>query len=269
MGRKRNQGKARKAAKAKAKEEAKESNNQVTNEQRQSLADRMQQLQIGNGNLLPTSGSDVTKCYHGFEKMDNMRIDFVIEFREAFQACFQRGSSGILQSLVAAGNATMDKFAVVWTDSSKLKWAASSFLSVGAQYILEDDLNNARDCAIFARYFEQYIEVELHQTQSLFHLPKLIAAHYADVHTLVKFFRKRISCTCLDEKYEEVKHITKIGLCFNQDCPFPNGCVERSKTMYCSRCRSVAYCSRGCQKAHWAEHKPVCDGLKAEFDAKK
>jgi len=90
MGRKRNQGKARKAAKAKAREEAEESNNQVTNE-RQLLAEQILQLQIGNGNFLPTSGSDTTKCYHGFKEMDNMCIDFVIEFREAFHEAGKMG----------------------------------------------------------------------------------------------------------------------------------------------------------------------------------
>ena len=263
MGRKRNQGKARKAAKAKAREEATESNNQVTNQQRQSLADR---LQTGKGNS--------TKCYHGFEKekMNKISRDITANFVEAFQACFQRGSNGILNKLIAAGNATIEEFVDVWTDSSKLKSVVSFFLSVGAQHILDDDYDRARDCAIFARYFEQYIEVELHQTQSLFHLPKLIAAQYADVHTLVKFFRKRVFCSCLDEKYEEVKHITKIGFCFNQECPFPNGCVERSKTMYCSRCRSVTYCSQGCQEIHWAEHKPFCgdvDATKANLMPKR
>lgn len=27
----------------------------------------------------------------------------------------------------------------------------------------------------------------------------------------------------------------------------------------CSRCRSVFYCSRACQKKHWKEHKKWCD----------
>eukprot|EP00985_Skeletonema_marinoi_P003498 scaffold1505_cov146-Skeletonema_marinoi.AAC.12 len=99
IGRKRNQGKARKAAKAKAREEATESNNQVTNQQRQSLAAQMQQLEIGNGNS--------TKCWHGFEKMNKISRDITANFVEAFQACFQRGSNGILNKLIAAGNATI------------------------------------------------------------------------------------------------------------------------------------------------------------------
>jgi hypothetical protein len=89
MGRKRNQGKARRAAKAR--EEAEKSNNQVTNERQQLLAEQMQQLEIGNGNSLPTSGSDATKCSHGFEEMDNMCIDFVIELEKHFMK-LERGA---------------------------------------------------------------------------------------------------------------------------------------------------------------------------------
>jgi len=248
MGRKRNQGKARKAAKAKAREEATESNNQVTNQQRQSLADR---LQTGNSNS--------TKCYHGFEKMNKISRDITANFVEAFHACFQRGSNSVFNSLVTAENATMEEFAEVWTDSSKLKSVVSFFLSVGAQHILDDDYDHARDCATFARYFEQYIAVKLDQTQAIMNWPKLFEAYRGDMHTLVKFFRTRCPCSCLDGKYDEVRAITKLGFCFNPECNFKMSGLERSKTMYCSRCRSVTYCSRECQKADWAVHRPSCD----------
>ena len=92
------------------------------------------------------------------------------------------------------------------------------------------------------------------------------------MHTLVKYFRKRIPCSCLDGKYDEVKAITKLGFCFNPECNFEmSGELERSKTMYCSRCRCATYCSRECQKADWARHKSYCDkdaAERAEFDAK-
>ena len=35
----------------------------------------------------------------------------------------------------------------------------------------------------------------------------------------------------------------------------------KTKLQKCSRCNSVRYCSRECQKTHWAIHKAVCNGI--------
>eukprot|EP00985_Skeletonema_marinoi_P003306 scaffold1383_cov79-Skeletonema_marinoi.AAC.1 len=89
----------------------------------------------------------------------------------------------------------------------------------------------------------------------------------ADDHTLVSFYRKRISCTCLAKKYKEVKSIKKMGYCNNEKCPLPGGKVERSKMLYCTRCSVAYYCSRDCQKAAWSEHREECKE-RAETNAK-
>ncbi|KAJ7507386.1 hypothetical protein B0H11DRAFT_202507 [Mycena galericulata] len=44
------------------------------------------------------------------------------------------------------------------------------------------------------------------------------------------------------------------------------GCAETSETSaqklrYCARCRLMRYCSSGCQKAAWKEHKGICTDL--------
>eukprot|EP00985_Skeletonema_marinoi_P018063 scaffold10022_cov156-Skeletonema_marinoi.AAC.20 len=268
MGRKRNQGKARKAAKAR--EEAEESNNQRTNGQQRLLAEQMQQLQLGNSNYLQTSGSDATKCYHGFKEMDNVCIGFVIAFRDAVHEAVKRGKS-TLQSLIEAKCATMDEFIDVWYDSANMEIVLSYYLCHGTESILEGNYGYAHECAVFARYMEQWTAVKLHQTQALENWSK-VEAMTADSHTRVKFLRRRIPCRCLEKKYDEIKTITKIGVCFNSECPIPCGYVERSKTMYCSRCRNVTYCSRECQKADWTAHKEECDGCVAqiaEFEAEK
>ena len=84
----------------------------------------------------------------------------------------------------------------------------------------------------------------------------IIELYKCDEHTLVKYLRKRIPCSCLDEKYNEVKSITRMGLCFNAQCT--SDIVQRSKMMCCARCGEVNYCSRECQKAAWPEHKTNC-----------
>eukprot|EP00984_Skeletonema_dohrnii_P007572 scaffold2763_cov88-Skeletonema_dohrnii-CCMP3373.AAC.8 len=265
MGRKRNQGKARKAAKAKAREGAKEesgNNNQTTNGQQQTLAPQiMEQLQV---------------CGHGLDlssKADTNCTKFISAFEDAFQCKADKDGDSLLVCLIAAEDATKDEFAQVWNDSAKMEIVISYFLYVGAQDILEGKYGSARIFAAFARYMEQWAAVVLKQTQALINFSKVNEIfHPSDVHTLVKFFRKRIPCSCLENKYDEVKSITKLGVCYNSECSIPRGKVERSKTMYCSRCRCATYCSHGCQKAHWAQHKPICDenaAIKAKFDAKQ
>eukprot|EP00985_Skeletonema_marinoi_P018058 scaffold10022_cov156-Skeletonema_marinoi.AAC.15 len=277
MGRKRNQGKARKAAKAKAREAAEEerghNNNQTTNGRQQSLADQMQQLEmIGN-----MSRHDTTiKCRHGFEQTD-MRVratcsEFVTAFRDAISDVVKCSGGGADVSICLV-EATKDEFADVWHDSTKMEIIISFLLSIGTIAMLGDN-DAAWDIAYMARFFEQYAAVEFKQTQALINWSKIFQLNpiRGDNHTLVKFYRERIPCKCLDQKYGEVKSTAKMGICFNLQCNFPDRMVERSKTMYCSRCRGATYCSRECQEADWSGHKGICikdAAERAEFEAKK
>ncbi len=261
MGRKRNQGKARRAAKAKAEERGNNNGQTTAKEQEQSPAAQLQQVQ-----------SAIPECGHGFTfKAEGISVfsQFVHAFNRAFAAA--RGSNASLsQCLTAAQSVTMLEFADVWSDSAKMKSAMSFFLFSGTQYILKGYYNYARENATIIRFMEQHIAVRLKQTP-LFNWPKIFETYQADMHSLVKFFRHRIPCSCLNDKYEEVKHIPKMGFCYNKQCTHPEGRVERSKTMYCSRCRCAVYCSRACQVSHWPEHKDLCDKngiIQAEFDAR-
>mmetsp|Transcript_9475 Transcript_9475/g.14470 ORF Transcript_9475/g.14470 Transcript_9475/m.14470 type:complete len:273 (-) Transcript_9475:62-880(-) len=270
MGRKRNQGKARKAAKAKAKakreaEERENDNGQTTaNEGEEQLtAAQMQRVQSGDA-----------KCLHGVDPHGADRKNsspFMTAFYKSFDEA--RGSDTSFEvCLIVARDATMDEFSEVWNDSAKMESVMRCLLFFGTQAILKGDDKNAKTAATSARYFEEHIAVVLKETQALYRWNKILETQDADLHSLVNFFRHRIPCSCLDEKYEEVKDIPKMGICFSSQCTLPNGRVEYSKTMYCDRCRSVTYCSRECQIADWKEHKDEC-GIFAdqisEFEATK
>ena len=274
MGRKRNQGKARRAAKAKAREEAEDgaNNNQASLEQ--SMAARMRQLQIGEGG---------EKCDHGYHTAYKRDFDpfsskeeflrFMSVFCGSLFEAVECGDRSLPDCLIAARDASMEEFADLWKDSTKLEIVMSYFLYVGTVDLLEGDYMNACKCTTLARYFEQHIAVELKQTQALMNWPKICEIYYGDDdHALVKFLRHRIPCSCLDKMYEEVKHVTKMGICWNPQCSIPGKKVERSKAKYCSRCRCATYCSRQCQEAAWEIHKPVCDdnfAVIAEFEEKR
>ena len=251
MGRKRNQGKARKAAKEKAKAAKEKAREEKAIEL---MALKMQQQ----------------PCRHGAEhlSLEEIRncVRFVLLLSDRFFAC----GPHLPKRFSEGKNATEDKYPDVWKDSFKLEIVISYLLCDGTRAILSDDNHDlARFCATSARYLEQHIAVISRQTRAVPNWPKLEDTFKADEHTLVNFFRRRIPCCCLDEKYEEVKQISKMGHCYNRACTGRR--LERSKAKYCSRCRNVSYCSRACQVADWSRHKPTCDALaamKAEFDAK-
>ena len=260
MGRKRNQGKARRAAKAKAREEAerrRESNKQTANSSGQLLSAQLLQSQF-----------DEKECMHGF---DSDSFEFMRAFDLSFLSARRNSDGRTLRGCIAdAKKATMDKFADAWNDFNMIDTAMSFFLGLGTQQYLDGMYDDARLFATYARYFEQYIAVAFKQTQALQNWPKIEDTYVADDHTLVKFFRNRIPCSCLDEKYQEVKNIPKMGYCVNPQCSIADKRVERSKAKYCSRCRCVTFCSRECQVAVWSMHKSDCDKFAeiiAEFQA--
>lgn len=72
---------------------------------------------------------------------------------------------------------------------------------------------------------------------------------------MLKFFRKRITCSCLKKIHLEArKTLPKVGMCYH--CGEEK---ERRLLMVCGKCKISQYCSRECQMAHWPSHKRRCD----------
>ena len=270
-------GKARKVAKAakeakvaKAKEE--ESRAVVQDE---SLEAQMQRLTI--------SAESPKLCKHGIPQLspDEGKIfkDFLNEFFDAFlpEAEGDRivwpSSSSIAAYYTATHQAdVMDAFgaALIATRGeqyneiyiSKLDKVISFLLYNGTQFILDGNNSHAKLFASIACFFEDYMVVEGDGTKAIFRWAKINELLSADDHTLVQYYRKRIPCSCLDEKYKEVKSVKKMGLCYNPNCSQPGRRVERSKMFSCTRCGAVNYCSVECQKVNWKDHKEtVCNDI--------
>ena len=273
MGRKRNQGKARRAAKAKAREEAQE-RRRINIYEEAVLEVKYQGICQGNVRCINQPGAEGKKCFHGAGRLSQENSGsflFLCAFREELEKAVGR-TRDATSSLAEATRATSVQFEEVWRDFTKMKMVITLFLMLGTNNLLGGYYDIARKDATCVRYFQQYIAVEWHQTQALYFCPKTYETYHADLHTLVKFFRHRIPCSCLDEKYEEVKHIPKMGFCYNRQCSVPGRRMERSKTKYCSRCRNATYCSSECQVADWKRHKPDCDSdaaLIAKIEAKR
>eukprot|EP00984_Skeletonema_dohrnii_P026141 scaffold15439_cov67-Skeletonema_dohrnii-CCMP3373.AAC.1 len=245
VSRKKAKGKARKAVKAMKEEEKDAHDNSSAAAAQQRGQEGALEAQLQMQRLI----IDSLVCKHGFDPFqegdDRNKIDAILEAMKAVE----------------------DKYPEVIRDSSKMKRILSYFLSEGTDFILNGNENAARTIAAVIIMFEEFIAFSVQKTQAVLHLQKLMELLIADDHTLVSFFRKRITCSCLDKKHKEVKSIKKMGYCNNKKCPSPRGKVERSKMVYCTRCSVAYYCSRDCQEAAWSDHREVCKE-KAERNAK-
>ena len=192
-------------------------------------------------------------CSHGHYVEIGEEYNIIEMFTETFLSeAFARDDGKV--NLSGALATVKGKYPIVWYDLSKLKLVVSFLLCNATDHVLEGDIDSARHFAQFVPYFEAFVSAK--QTGEIVEqswAAILDLCNCDDEHTLVKYLRKRIPCTCLDEKYEEVKSKSRMGVCFN--C---KSAVERSKVLTCSQCGTVNYCGRKCQKAHWHGHKEMC-----------
>ena len=240
--RKKAKGKARKAAKAKE-----ESRAVAAAGQRQvgSLEAQMQGLEINHQFTYVNCSHDWPSSLSVGE--EKIYIDFIETFIDEF------ASKGLI-GLVAAQAAANEKYPSLYP--SKLDTVVSIILSYGTQMILEGKNDIAGLYAVLAFSFEDYMAAL--KTKGAPCLSKMLELHSADEHTLVSYYKKRTSCSCLDEKYKEVKSVKKMGWCYNKTCSHPGRKVERSKMFCCTRCGEANYCSVECQRADWKTHKMFC-----------
>ena len=132
-------------------------------------------------------------------------------------------------------------------------------MSIGVDRLLEGDSKAASQYASIAYFFDQHVTCNLLKDRPTMNWSKMNELYFdPDEHTLISFFKKRISCSCLDNMYEQVKSVKKLGICYNVNCPLPDHKAIRSFTKCCSRCRRVNYCSRECQEDNWQMHMMYC-----------
>mmetsp|Transcript_31481 Transcript_31481/g.53300 ORF Transcript_31481/g.53300 Transcript_31481/m.53300 type:complete len:275 (-) Transcript_31481:168-992(-) len=260
VSRKKAKGKARKAKKEEDKDAHDDSSAAAAQRREQEGAEAQLQMQRLLIDSLPPP------CKHGFDPFPAGHIcdRFVRLYLETFNASSgNNAANAILEAMAAVDK----KCPEVLHDSSKMKHILSYFSTVGTDHILNGDDDDARTTSAVIVVFEEFIASKVNKTKAGVCTQKLMEMVIADDHTLVSFFRKRITCSCLDKKHKEVKSIKKMGYCNNEKCPLPDGKVERSKMLYCTRCRYAYYCSRDCQETHWSDHREVCK-KKAEENAK-
>ena len=191
-------------------------------------------------------------------------FSFIKEFLAEFDAFCDESSN--ISRFDHIYEATKRRYYEVWNDPDKLQWIASAFVARGTDTILKGNYYDANPDAMFVSFFEQWAkkivlyENETEASTFFTHSDclKMCELLTTDKRTIVSYFRKRIPCNCLDDKYEEVKSITNIGICHNDNCSLPDRQAVRSTMLSCTQCRKTNYCFRECQAVDWPFHKEYC-----------
>lgn len=220
---------------------------------------------VSDAGSLGREGAAAASCHHGLRPShiqsaeELLSVSNSLKKSKEFLQAFVREFDGVGGDFLEAYRRTKGEYADVWGSPEKMKFVVSHLVTCGTSKVLEGQMQTASKHASLASYFEQYLEVDFLNTRRYPSWSKIRELYAADDHTLVSFLKRRTPCSCLDVKYEQVKSISKIGLCSNPKCPLPGGITKRSDTKSCSRCRCANYCSEACQQAAWPDHKRDCN----------
>ena len=253
--RKRNKGKERKAKKAALEAEVIESKRAMARKAWHGWARRGENIR---------SVQFITQCNHGCDLMIPDDNHPVTSFMDAFfmNCYFAQGRKDIVGSLADSFGTQL----AVWNDDRHRKMTRDLMLVIGANMILLGNEANI-EIAYVLMVLENYDgSSEIDSTMN----SRVVTSKARDfscggsglgrggsVRDVVKFYRKRLSCSCFKKMHLHVrKTLPKLGMC--------NSCgqtKDRSLLSVCSKCRVCQYCSRECQVADWPAHKGRCDIL--------
>lgn len=240
--RKRNKGKERKAKK-------------VENER----------LRIHNTWFPIARGNSLIRCDHGFAEV-SLLSDFdhpVSSFLNEYYMQLRRDFDiGLLRKM-------FDTHPQIWNDTNNREMLLNVLIRIGTNLLLVDNPQSpickfSELLSCLARIIISLEEYSKTKNIDLANLSQCVAANRLFLipkgsiyirRDLLKFYRRRTSCSCLKKMHLEArKTLPKMGLCF--------GCVnlkDRASLSDCSRCKiGIGYCSRQCQVAHWPDHKGRC-----------
>ena len=251
-------------AKAKEKKDGSEEVAIVVEEQGTMITAQMQRLTIDDISLERSATNSRNHCLHGMF----LELDRCSEFMNVFDSAWMKhrmqvnlgsGGKSLGRCFQLGIDATRDDFADVLKDVTKLDKVLSWYSGFAAEKLLNnDDCNTeAHHLACIAYFLEEYKACLLTDPpKANFNYARLHELLHSDDHTLVSFVRNRIPCRCLEDKYNQVKPMPKMGRCCNIECALPDRI--KAEMFLCTACRMTYYCSKKCQKADWPQHKEAC-----------
>ena len=260
--RKKNKGKERKAKKAEAAKLEAEKAEEVRN----SWVGR------ARGDWEDSRGREFIQCDHGFTDLipDHSNNVVCLFMDELFMNCLKEDMGKYLnvRDLFLGYNP------LKWFDSRAFGMVIIILVSIGTNLLLHNDMSGPLCLAKVIVIIENYDERKNYDYDDIYNfdvvgdynatinspdvstkMRALFVEGSSTNHDLLKFYRKRITCSCLKKMHLEMrKTLPKLGMCYH--CEEEK---ERSLLMVCSRCKIGQYCSRECQIADWPYHKCACD----------
>lgn len=196
---------SRKKAKGKARRAAKEAAKAVL------AANQLQEGSLTYGTAKAQLQQRLELCKHGSPVLSRDEEEICLDFIDAFITAYNAAGTDVGESFHTAFEVTKAEYADVYFSDSRMKAVISVLLFCGTQDILDGDKKSACFKAQFACYFEEWTAVSQRETKAVVSWMKVFALVGADDHTLVKYYRKRIPCGCLDEKYKKVKSLKRLS----------------------------------------------------------
>ena len=208
-----------------------------------------------------------TTCNHGCEteelEQDHIVSKFIDTFLDVLLMHKKEETGGSNDpSLVKAMRASYDAEEEVWLYERHRKMAIRVLIKMGTNAVLANkNIVQIAQAIIHLENFQKGHKLRFgdmkHKT--MVKLEKLVNGRERE---LLHFYNKRISCTCLSDRYAAVKALqAKVGV-----CSFCKKTVDRSVLMTCSLCQFGDYCSRSCQVSDWPSHKGLCEMKKGNED---
>jgi hypothetical protein len=159
--------------------------------------------------------------------------------------------SGIQESVDRFILNTINNHRQVWDNATLRKLALDILLAIGTNIILSTDNRNKS----YDNNGNGKDDFHLAMWKTNLVAEDLICGGEREI---IRFFLKRISCTCLKAKYSLVKKSqpTRTSGCFT--------CKQvkvRGSMMICGCCRAKQYCCEECQAADWPTHKVLCRSI--------
>jgi hypothetical protein len=219
--------------------EAVANSNVVVEEQGSLIAAQMQRLIIDDGSLKSSATNNRNDCLHGQFLGQDLISEFMYEFDGAWMQHLNTGVC-LARCFQLGIDATRKDFADVLKDVTKFDEVLSRYSGFAAKKLLNDDDRNIEAhyvaCIIF--FLEEYKACLLTDPpQANFNYTLLHELFGSDDHTLVSFVRNRIPCRCLEDKYNQVKSMPKMGRCCNIECALPDRI--KAEMFRCTQCRMI------------------------------